>query len=143
MPIAYSAGLVMSDGTHVLLGHTTHQWHWDLPKGKPEGDEQPHQACIRVVREETGMSVQVSDLVYLGRFKYNKKKDLELFLLRSDAPDLSQLRCDSFVTDRGYPELDKFEWVPFSQLEKYVVPNLHRVLNQVREKINLTPPQET
>tara|TARA_B100000745_G_scaffold82648_1_gene51586 strand:- start:16192 stop:16446 length:255 start_codon:yes stop_codon:yes gene_type:complete len=77
------------------------------------------------------MELDPRALQYLGHFKYNRHKNLELFLLRGECPDLSKLRCTTLVSGRTYPEMDQFAWVPVKDLESYVVPNMRRVLWEV------------
>ena len=47
---------------HKLQGNT-----WCLPAGKIEKDEQPIQAIIREVKEETGIEIPSQQLAYLGK----------------------------------------------------------------------------
>lgn len=50
------------DGKHVLLGKRINNKHgkgeYSFPGGKPDGGEDPHQACVRELFEETGMRVR-------------------------------------------------------------------------------------
>lgn len=127
-----SAGVVMTDGAAVLLGHATGTPYWDLPKGRMEPGETPLQGCLREVREETGLDLRGQPLVDLGRFKYRPQKDLHLFLLRVTAlPDPAHLACSTSFTDRHgreVIELDRFANVPYDALHRFVAPAMARVL---------------
>jgi mutator protein MutT len=61
------AGAVVRDGSGRLLmvqrAHEPAKGAWSLPGGRVEPGESPGQAAEREVREETGLEVQVGDLL--------------------------------------------------------------------------------
>jgi len=59
-PIQAAGGLLTRetpDGVEILLVHRHRYNDWTLPKGKVEANEEPLNAAIREVREETGCEV--------------------------------------------------------------------------------------
>ncbi len=60
-----AGALIERDNKLLLLQRTHAPWThcWNLPAGYVEVDESPGQAVIREVYEETGLHVQVADLV--------------------------------------------------------------------------------
>ena len=44
---------------------------WAFPAGKIENGEQPHEAAIRELREETGISVEKTDIEFAGSYIFN------------------------------------------------------------------------
>ncbi len=109
MTVALSCGVVVTDGTHLLLGHATGSPRWDIPKGLAEAGETAVVAARRELREETGLDAAA--LQPLGRFAYLPRKDLELFtVLLPIMPELASLQCTStFVRGgRNIPEFDRF-----------------------------------
>lgn len=54
-----AGGIVYNARQEVLLIHRL--GHWDLPKGKIDKGEQPEEAALREVREETGLGEVFSD----------------------------------------------------------------------------------
>ncbi|MFY9913472.1 MAG: NUDIX domain-containing protein [Nocardioidaceae bacterium] len=56
MPAA--AGVVWDDEGRVLLHRRSDNGSWSVPGGAVDPDEQPAQACVREVYEETGMIVR-------------------------------------------------------------------------------------
>ena len=126
-----SAGVVIVRNGQVLLGHSTNNEHWDIFKGKVESGETPIQAAIRELKEESGIDLLPEQLVDLGKFSYNKKKNLHLFL-HTDAVGFvaENCHCDAKVEDK-YPEMDDYKWVDFCDTPNYCVPAMCKVLLQI------------
>lgn len=71
------AGVVVVDGERLLLvedfrGPGT----WKIPEGVPEIPESPREGAARELEEETGLSVDPDDLVYLYDVGKHVKKDM-------------------------------------------------------------------
>ena len=128
-----SAGVLVrpSDG-QLLLGHSSGNNHWDIPKGLVEAAEEPRAAALRELTEETGLTLDASVWHELGRCAYNKAKDLWLFrtpLLGSI--DLAALSCSSMFVDRfgrTRPEFDRFAIVERLAIESMCAPSMTRLL---------------
>lgn len=107
-----SCGVVVTDGHRILLGHSTGNRHWDIPKGHAEAGETECVAAVRELQEETGLRANPDSIVPLGRFHYKRDKDLSLFLMRCNPlPDPADLVCISMVDGGGrppFPEFDRF-----------------------------------
>lgn len=61
-PLPSSAALVRNDKGEVLLvkrGHEPGRGKWALPSGFIEIDETPEKACLRELREETGLKGEI------------------------------------------------------------------------------------
>jgi 8-oxo-dGTP pyrophosphatase MutT (NUDIX family)/predicted ABC-type ATPase len=139
-PRKVSAGVIITDGEHILLGHTTNGTYWDIPKGGIDSGESALQAAIRELREETGLTCSASDLITLGKHAYTAKKDLELFLWPvHKMPDATTLHCVSKFHDdhtkSWLPELDDFAVVNWSHMRNLVNPNLNRVMNEIESHV--------
>lgn len=131
-----SAGIIITDGTHLLLGHVTNKKNWDIPKGGIEVGENAAQAAIRELREETGIRANVSDIKYIGRFVYQSIKDLELFVMHVDKmPDHGTLDCKSMFTSehdhKKYPEIDDFAVVTYDEALGLMNNNLSKIITKV------------
>lgn len=136
-----SAGVIVTDADikQILLCHVTGSNHWDIPKGKVDPDETHLEAAVRELYEETSIRVDPTMLVDLGIFPYKRSKDLSLWLHRVDPlPDPAGLDClSTFESGKGIhkKEMDGFSLVRWEKINKYVVPDMLRVLTQVLEKI--------
>ncbi|CAM2189954.1 RNA pyrophosphohydrolase [Paraburkholderia sacchari] len=129
-----SCGIVLLDPNgRVLLAHATGTGHWDIPKGQGEPGETEAQSALREMVEETGIAIDASRLVDLGRFEYRRDKDLHLFAARAEAGelDLSQCHCVSLFPRRHdgvmIPEMDAWTWVAPADVDQYASRSLARL----------------
>lgn len=139
-----SCGVLVTDGTQVLLGHATRSPRWDIPKGVVESGETHAEAAVRELREEMGLLVDRAALQPLGLRRYLPAKDLALFAWRpSPLPDPRGLLCAStFTTPRGevLPEFDRFAIFPWEEALMRVGRNLARVLQEARREAKIATP---
>jgi 8-oxo-dGTP pyrophosphatase MutT (NUDIX family) len=134
-----SCGIVIvNDASELLLCHVTGHDHWDLPKGGAADDEIPLQTALRETREETGLVLEASTLIDLGRLAYRSRKDLHLFAVRVPRFDTGLLWCESRFDDDAsgtrLPEMDGFGWFPFTDVPVQCTRKLSAVL---RERLDL------
>ncbi|MEP7140771.1 MAG: NUDIX domain-containing protein [Caldimonas sp.] len=128
-----SCGTVIVTGEReLLLCHVTGQRHWDLPKGGIHDGESPLEAALRETREETGLVIDPTPVLDLGRREYTGKKDLHLFAVASPRIDPRELHCVSCFVERGSgrerPEMDGFGWFAFERIGELCTPKLAAVL---------------
>ena len=106
--------IIFNDQGQVLLGHRRDMDVWNLPGGRVEAGERPDKGILREVREETGLTVQVSRLVGI----YSKPNQDELIFL---------FRC--VITEgelvQETPETDANHFFPPAALPQRLIPK-HR-----------------
>jgi putative (di)nucleoside polyphosphate hydrolase len=125
----------------LLMGHITGHERWDILKGCKDDDEDHISAAIREMREESGFVCQPTELLDLGLFKYNPKKDLYLFKY-SGTQEFCHTKayCDSMFfhqeLQKELPELDDFKYVPFDDVLNHCTNGFKEVFQKLRrEKI--------
>ena len=134
-----SAGLLLTDGTVILLCKVNFGKGWDIPKGEVDKGESPLQTCVREAREETGLSVNSRDLEDLGRRPYLKgefAKDLHLFKwLTESLPSVKIMKCDSTYIDKVTGEIKDevlgYRYVPIDKLYSHVSASLYKSVSKV------------
>jgi len=136
MPLLTSAGVIVTDGQRLLLGHATHSPRWDIPKGIAEPGESFVAAAVRELEEETGLAVPAEALRDLGVHAYRPGKDLALFAwMPAEMPVADRLVCRSMFALRGgamLPEFDKFGMFAWDAALAKVGKNLARLLTELR-----------
>lgn len=94
MPLSIKG--IVCEGDSVWLRKNEHG-RWELPGGRPDGDEQPDQTVVRELGEELGLSVEVVRLV-------------DAYIMRKDFgsnPIIGIITFECAATGRiGEPELE-------------------------------------
>jgi 8-oxo-dGTP pyrophosphatase MutT (NUDIX family) len=125
--------VILNPQGDVLLCHATDTSHWDVPKGQGEPGEEPVQAALRELVEETGIVLDAARLKDLGRFVYRRDKDLHLFAVRvtDEEVKLEACVCESYFPRRRdgvmIPEMDAYRWVKPLDVDQYASRSLARV----------------
>ena len=114
--------LLFNEHDQLLLAHATGNRHWDVPKGLADPVEAPLSAALRETREETGIVLDPSGWIDLGRHAYRPGKDLHLFTRRVSTAEVIVADCvctSMFVharSGKSLPEADAFAWFGVEQL---------------------------
>lgn len=133
-----SSGVIVTNGPLVLLGHSTNNLHWDIPKGKVDEGEENIEAAKRELFEETGIEVNLNNLEHIALMEYLPKKNLDLYLYKlKNLPDLSTIVCHSMVEgENPFPEMDKFQYVEWEQAYRMVIPKMSNCLMKAKNLID-------
>lgn len=128
------AGKVLSCGA-VVLRETEEGWrllllraftHWDFPKGLLEAGEEPLQAAVREVQEETTLD----DLVFpwgdafFESGPYARGKTARYYLARTGRADVAILPNP----ETGRPEHSEFRWCSFAEARQLAAPRVRAVI---------------
>ena len=100
--------------------------NWDFPKGLVEPGEQPLDAALREVREETTLENLAFDwgTDFMDTGPYNKGKISRYYIARS-----SEMRVHLPINpELGFPEHQEARWVKFDTALAMVSPRLKPVL---------------
>ncbi len=126
--------LIINERAELLVGHSTGNEHWDLPKGLIEPGEVPVDCALRETREEFGLAFEPACLINLGRHPYYRGKDLHLFAVGVDSAELrpEQCLCTSYFphyrTGESVPEIDAYAWATDMSLGVRLAASMRRLL---------------
>lgn len=125
--------IVRMDGDECLILMLRAWHHWDFPKGLREKGEEPLEAAIREVREETG----ISDLELewgersMDTGPYSRGKTARYFL--------ASTRTENVVMgpspETGEPEHHEWRWLTFDEAYDMSAPRVKNVVQWARQVI--------
>jgi 8-oxo-dGTP pyrophosphatase MutT (NUDIX family) len=134
-PHRFSAGVVV-----VNLGTPEEKYlllraygNWDFPKGLIEPGEEPMDAALREVREETTLENLVFEWGnhFMDTGPYNKGKISRYYIARSDETEVRL----PINPELGFPEHHEARWVRFDAALSMVSPRLLPVVQWARATI--------
>lgn len=138
LPRLTTCGVLVTDGTHLLMGHATLSPRWDIPKGIADPNEPFRDAAIRELHEETGLRAELDALIDYGLHRYRPGKDLALFMLRMTImPDPAVLHCESYFVRNGhrFREFDRFASVPWEEAPGRTGHDMRRLLEAMIPRV--------
>jgi 8-oxo-dGTP pyrophosphatase MutT (NUDIX family) len=106
--------------------------NWDFPKGLVEPGEQPFEAALREVREETTLQNLSFDWghEFVETGPYNKGKMARYYIARSDERNVSL----PINPDLGFPEHHEARWASYAEALSMVSVRLIPVVQWARGK---------
>ena len=112
--------------------------NWDFPKGLVEAGEEPIDAALREVREETTLDDLSFDwgLPFMDTGPYNKGKISRYYIARSKQTEVTL----PVNPELGRPEHHEACWVDFSKALLMVSPRLQPVVRWAHAIITHEPP---
>jgi len=107
--------------------------NWDFPKGLVEPGEQPLDAALREVREETTLENLAFDwgLGFVDTGPYNKGKISRYYLARSEETHIHL----PVNPELGFPEHQESRWTGFGAALNMVSPRLKPVIHWASDLI--------
>jgi 8-oxo-dGTP diphosphatase len=123
-----ASGALFAEGSNVLLVRKTYGNGWDIPGGYVDAGESPAEACRRELREELGIDRQPRRLLIIDWAPSAEEGDKILYIF-----DCGELGSDEARIKLQARELERWEWVPVSQLGSYTIPRLTRRLIRAYE----------
>ncbi len=130
-----SCGIAISreaaSGWKTLMLRAFH--HWDFPKGLLEDGEEPLQAALRELREETG--IESPDFDWGDRFietgPYSRGKTARYYLAKTDQENVIL----GPSPETGEPEHHEWRWVSFDEAHDLASPRVREVIRWARQVI--------
>ena len=101
--------------------------YWDFPKGLVEPSEDPRDAAVREVTEETGLAALVFRWgeAFCETEPYSHGKVARYYVAESPAGDVHLPPSPEL----GRPEHDEFRWLGYREARSLLVPRVQRVLD--------------
>ncbi len=101
---------------------------WSIPKGLLNENEEPKQAAVRELKEETGIDVK-GDLIKLTPIKQKGNKIVFAWALEQDFNPLD-IKSNYFEIEwppksgekKQFPEMDKGSWFTVKEAKKKILP---------------------
>jgi 8-oxo-dGTP pyrophosphatase MutT (NUDIX family) len=111
--------------------------NWDFPKGLVEPGEEPIDAAVREVREETALDDISFDwgMVFMDTGPYNKGKIARYYIARSKEVRISL----PINPELGVPEHQEARWVDVDKALAMVSPRLQPVVRWAFATVNHGP----
>lgn len=107
--------VIVNNGRVLLVHRTGRNPKWECPGGKIEFGEKLEEAMVREVYEETGLTVEVSSLLYATSMLADPGKQLIVltYMCETDAEDV-------FLSD----EHDDYCWAGREKLYELIAPDI-------------------
>lgn len=131
----HSCGVVIARRTEqgwvTLLLRAYH--HWDFPKGVREHDEEPLQAALREVEEETGISQLSFDWGdrHLETGPYSRGKVARYYIASTAQAEITM----GVSPETGAPEHHEWRWVTFDEAYDLGSPRVRQIVQWARQII--------
>ncbi len=107
--------------------------HWDFPKGLRERGEEPMQAALREVREETGiddLSFDWGDR-FLESGPYSRGKVARYYIAKTRQESVKM----GISPETGEPEHQEWRWVSFDEAYDLGSPRVRQIVQWARQVI--------
>jgi len=124
-PVPCSAAFVSDEKGNILLvkrGVEPAKGKWSLPSGFIEIDETPEQACLRELKEETGLEGRILELIGVYSQDSSRYKNVVIIGYRVEAE--GDLHPGSDSEDAGYFPSDTLPEIAFSSHRKIIARGL-------------------
>lgn len=133
--------LIINENDEVLVGLSTGNNKYDIPKGQKEDGESTIEAAVRECKEETGLLFHKEHLTFVGYFNYSNYKDLVLYRTSVNSNDvcIQDLYCESTFTKKDgtiLPELSGYKWMSLNQYETHLFKNMQKVFGSILESLH-------
>lgn len=117
---------------------------WSIPKGEIQENEDPIKAAIREMKEETGISPDISAKTFIQLSPVKQKRQKIIFAWAAEADfEPLQIKSNNFEMEwppksgkmLQFPEVDKAGWFKFEDAKTKIVTGQIPLLEELNQKI--------
>jgi predicted NUDIX family NTP pyrophosphohydrolase len=117
---------------------------WTIPKGELNENEEPFDAAIREMKEETGI-VLIGDFIALAPVKQKGGKLVYAWANEHDV-DPSEIKSNEFEIEwpprsgkkKSFPEIDKADWFNIKTAKEKINSGQLRLIEELIKKLELS-----
>lgn len=117
---------------------------WSIPKGEFDDNEEPLDAAIREMKEETGLTLK-GNFIELTPVKQKSGKLVYAWALEHNI-DPSEIKSNEFEMEwppksgkkKSFPEIDKAEWFDLTMAKDKILGAQWPLVEELRKKLNLS-----
>jgi ADP-ribose pyrophosphatase YjhB (NUDIX family) len=121
-----AAGALFTDPTgRILMVRPTYKDHWDIPGGYVEPGEPPRAACVREIREELNLAIEVGPLLVVDWAPAEGEGDKILYVF--DGGTIREEELRTVVFSDG--EIAEARLVDLHDVDALTLPRLTRRLH--------------
>jgi 8-oxo-dGTP diphosphatase len=125
-PVVAAGVVFVDDAGRLMMVRPSYKTYWDIPGGYVETGETPKQACVREVKEELGLDIEVGSLLSVDWAPHPDEGDKVLFIF-----DGGQLTNDTVAAIRYLDgEIAEHMFVAADGLGDLTIPRLSRRLQE-------------
>lgn len=114
---------------------------WSIPKGEIEENEEPLKAAARETKEETGISVDISNPIFLNPVKQKSGKIIYAWANEANF-EIEEIKSNLFEMEwppksgkkAFFPEVDKAAWLNLHDAKKKIVSGQLPLLIELEQK---------
>jgi len=118
--------VILNDTEILLVKNWLSEQHWSLPGGGVKRGEDPAQAAVRELREETGLQVDASQLQFVGHMPNNDVVPIVMVY----KVHLSDTDSAAAIPPHARFEISDLKWHKLAELPADRTPLIDRVLTQ-------------
>lgn len=126
-----ACGIYIHDDAILMVKHKMNTgWFWSPPGGGVEFGESVHDCLKREIREETGLTVQIGDFLFVSEFIKHPLHAIELFFKIDRADGDLEVGFDPEM--KGDQIISEVRMMPWREIQALKREELHGFFDKVR-----------
>jgi ADP-ribose pyrophosphatase YjhB (NUDIX family) len=127
-----AGALIFDENGRFLLVNPTYKKLWEIPGGVVEANESPAQACVREVREELGLDIELKRLLLVDYLRDSPEK-IEALMFIFQGPRLTSAEMETIQLQAE--ELSEYRFCTIYEAMSLLNPRLGRRMQRSLEAL--------